>query len=106
MNERNVYAPPTARVSDVPESHALSGDEPPFFSTSVLKLVFLSLFSFGIYELYWFYRQWKYVKEREGIDIQPFWRAFFGFFFCHAFFRRCAATIIPRSSGAPLRQGL
>ena len=91
MSERNVYAPPTARVSDVPDSEALakSGIEPPpFFPTSILKLVLLSICSFGIYELYWFYKQWKYVKEREGIDIHPFWRAFFGFFFCHAFFEK------------------
>jgi len=106
MSERNVYAPPTARVSDVPESHALSGDEsPPFFSTSVLKLVLLSLFSFGIYELYWFYRQWKYVKEREGIDIQPFWRAFFGFFFCHAFFEKVRSYDHPALERSSLAAG-
>ena len=91
MSDRNVYAPPAARVADVPETGSpleSEGERPPFFPVSVLKLVLLSGCTFGLYELYWFYKHWQYIKEREGLDIRPFWRAFFGYFFCYRFFEK------------------
>lgn len=61
-----------------------AGTRPLFFETSPGKLILLSIVTLGIYELYWFYRNWKLVKEWTGTDIKPFWRAFFGFFYCHS----------------------
>jgi hypothetical protein len=43
-------------------------------------------FTFGLYELYWFYKNWQAIKLREKENISPFWRAFFGYFFCYALF--------------------
>jgi len=43
-------------------------------------------FTFGLYELYWFYKNWQYLKLREKENISPFWRAFFGIFFCYSLF--------------------
>ncbi len=60
---------------------------PFYFVVSPVKLVVLSVATLGIYELYWFYENWKLIKEREKLDIMPFWRAFFGFFFCHSLFK-------------------
>jgi hypothetical protein len=37
----------------------------------------MSLTTFGIYELYWFYRNWRVVRDHERLTISPFWRAFF-----------------------------
>ena len=54
----------------------------PFFAVSVPKLILLSTCTSGLYELFWFYKNWRLVREREDSDILPFWRAFFGFFFC------------------------
>jgi hypothetical protein len=91
MSDRNVYAPPAAQVADVPETGSplgYEGERPPFFPVSVLKLVLLSGCTFGLYELYWFYKNWQYIKEREGLDIRPFWRVFFGYFFCYQFFSK------------------
>jgi hypothetical protein len=45
------------------------------------KFALLSIVTAGIYELVWFYRQWKFLKTETGADISPFWRAFFGAFF-------------------------
>jgi hypothetical protein len=50
--------------------------QPIFFPVSPLKLVVMSTVTFGIYELYWFYQNWKLVKHRTRRDIMPFWRAF------------------------------
>ncbi|MDR2837380.1 MAG: hypothetical protein LBV49_02235 [Azonexus sp.] len=53
--ERNPYASPAARVEDV-QPLADSG-APPFFPVSVPKLAVLSICSFGLYELFWFYQK-------------------------------------------------
>ena len=60
--------------------------ETPFFAVSLPKLVVLSLCTIGFYQLYWFYQNWCRIKEREGLDISPFWRSFWGYFFCHECF--------------------
>jgi hypothetical protein len=49
-----------------------------YYPVSPLKLVLLSVFTWSIYDIYWFYRQWKYVKRRDDSKIMPFWRALFG----------------------------
>jgi hypothetical protein len=80
---------------DNPSASSLAAHSPPplpemppvFFPVSPLKLVIMSTVTFGIYELYWFYKNWKLIKERTGRDIMPFWRAFFGVFFCYSCFR-------------------
>lgn len=48
-----------------------------YFPVSLLKLFVLSIATGGLYQLYWFYRNWKYVKARNSSAIMPFWRAFF-----------------------------
>jgi hypothetical protein len=59
-----------------------------FFDVSIPKLLVLSVCSLGIYELYWFYRNWQIVRARERSDISPFWRAGLGFIYCYALFKR------------------
>jgi hypothetical protein len=62
-----------------------TGDELPFYCVSTLKLSVLSLATFGLYELFWFYKNWVLVRVRSGRDISPFWRAFFSPVFCYPF---------------------
>lgn len=40
----------------------------------VWHFVLLSIVTFGIYEIYWFYRNWKYLKIHKSLDISPGWR--------------------------------
>lgn len=63
-----------------------------YFSVSPLKLVVMSICTFGVYEIYWYYRHWGYVREREGSDISPFGRAIFAPLFCYSLFSRIRAT--------------
>ena len=44
---------------------------------STTKLIVMSLFSLGLYHLYWFYKQWKLARDRTGENLSPFSRAFF-----------------------------
>jgi hypothetical protein len=83
----NPYAPPTAYVADIstPDDAAIA---PRFFAVSVTKLVVMSVCTFSGYEIYWFYRQWKRIAERERESMAPLARAIFAFFYCYSCFAR------------------
>lgn len=40
----------------------------------VWHFVLLSIATLGIYEIYWFYRNWKQLKFHKNLDISPGWR--------------------------------
>ncbi|HUT25652.1 MAG TPA: DUF4339 domain-containing protein [Sumerlaeia bacterium] len=56
---------------------------PMFLYIPVGRLVFMSIISSGLYEVYWIYKNWRYLKKRDGLSIHPFWRGIFGIFYCH-----------------------
>lgn len=72
---------PTAPPSVAPG--AVEQTQPIFLYIPIGRLVFMSIISWGLYEAYWIYKNWRYVKERDGLKIQPFWRGIFGIFFVH-----------------------
>jgi hypothetical protein len=84
MLQINPYAPPAADLSGAPVA-GVSADQatPRFFPVSPVKLCLLTLASFGLYEIFWFYKSWQLVKAREQSDIRPFWRGFFAVFYIH-----------------------
>jgi hypothetical protein len=78
---------------------------PLFLHIPVWRLVVLSIFTCGVYEAYWIYKNWRYVKERDGLKISPFWRGIFGIFFCHGIMKRIhedpeARAVLPPSFSA------
>ncbi|MFC3653044.1 hypothetical protein ACFONN_15905 [Dyella humi] len=80
----NPYSPPNAEL--VLSADNKSNSEAPFFAVSPLKLAVMSIFTLGLYELYWFYKNWQCIKVREKENISPFWRAVFAYFFCYSLF--------------------
>ncbi len=58
------------------------------FPVATHKFIVLSLCSFSIYELYWFYQNWKRIRDSSREAISPFWRAAFGVFWAIPLFRR------------------
>ena len=60
----------------------------------------------GIYELYWFYKNWKLIKQRTESNIMPFWRAFFGVIFCYSCFREVKEVATSRGISFPWSPGL
>jgi hypothetical protein len=74
---------PGKSSSDVADAQQL-----PFFAVSIAKLVVLSLCTLNIYQIYWFYWNWRLVKVRERADISPFWRASLAFFYCYRLFQK------------------
>lgn len=83
----NPYAPPTAKVTDA-EPATQSRSEPAFFPTSVVKMLVLSFGTLGLYQYYWFYKNWQCYKQRTQENILPAARAFFAVVFCYALFQK------------------
>jgi len=61
--------------------------KPLYFPVSKLKLILMSLCTLGLYEFYWFYKNWKLIKTRTGQNLSPFWRAFFSIIFGYQLFK-------------------
>ena len=66
----NIYRPPSADLTRDEQA-------PDYFVVGTTKLVVMSICTLGIYELYWCYRNWQCIKEREQSNLMPFWRAVF-----------------------------
>lgn len=90
----NPFAPPQAAVADVAEVPASGGpaSQPLYYPTTALKIVVLNLATLGLYQLYWFYMNWKLHRQRTGEVVQPFLRTCFAILFCFGLFRRIDAT--------------
>jgi hypothetical protein len=78
MMENNPYAAPQASLVTRLE------DGSPFYVVSSRKYWVMLLGTMGLYEIYWFYRNWLLHKEHAGSDIWPVARAIFSIFFAHS----------------------
>lgn len=98
------YAPPAATVEDVPPPVVRAADL-PFFPVSVTKLVVMYVCTLGLYELHWFYENWKRVNLRGSRKVVPLARTIFATLFCYPCFRM--VRVFPRPSGTatPLAAG-
>ncbi len=62
----------------------------------VIKPVYfamLSIATFGIYHIWWDYKAWRYIKEKDNSDIMPVARAIFVIFFGYSLFERIAEMV-------------
>ncbi len=66
-----------------------------FFPVSEGKLITLYILSFGLYGVYWFYKNWKLQEPKMGKKIYPAWRSIFSIFFTHSLFKRIDQQAIP-----------
>jgi len=83
MSEENIYSTPESDLSNA----SIDGSKCYFFPTSQRKLVILFIATFGVYPVYWFYKNWELQKKYE-VKIMPLLRAIFYIFFTHSLFRR------------------
>lgn len=52
-------------------------DRSTFFYVSVKKLAIMSAVTFGLYALFWFYKNWSYVNDHGNRKIMPLVRSIF-----------------------------
>lgn len=100
----NPFAPPAAVVADVALAQS-EGTPTPFFPVSTTKLLVLSICTLGFYQVYWFYKNWRLIKERENSDISPAPRAIFSVFYCYQCFKRIGDFALPASAMTELAAG-
>ena len=73
-----VLSPDTNDPADINgKDHSQNDVAPQFFATSPAKFIAMSLCTFSLYEVYWSYRNWRIIKDRDDSEIMPLWRAFF-----------------------------
>ena len=75
-------------VQESPMEQIAKQNTETFFPVSTLKLVLMSLSTFGLYQVYWLYQNWRIVKYHERRKISPPWRSVLGLFFLYPIFRR------------------
>ena len=90
----------------IPEVASAVGE---LHAMSVHKLVLMSVCTFGVYEIFWFYRNWSRVRER-GRSVSPFWRSFFAPIWGYSFFEEVEDQALAARMGSvgwsPLALGL
>lgn len=92
------------RSGATPVSLPASNPTPIYFPVSLAKFVVMNFCTWGVYQFYWFYENWKLIQEREQSEVSPFWRTFFAFIYCYALFRKvqsAAASLQIRQSISP-----
>lgn len=57
--------------------------ESQYYPIHTSKFLFLSVISFGIYDAYWMYRNWKAIKTKTSEYMMPFWRGIFVVFWIY-----------------------
>lgn len=92
MTDINQFHTPDTLSPGTTAVHPASHIPIVYFGISVRRLVCLFILTLGLYRFYWFYKNWKAIKEAEQSDISPFWRSFFGIFFCHKLFKYIAES--------------
>ncbi|MSU74605.1 zinc ribbon domain-containing protein [Candidatus Kaiserbacteria bacterium] len=90
LAENTKYCSSCGNVVSKAETGALLPTE--YFSISIGRLMLFSVLTWGLYEIYWFYRNWAAVKKTELPNIWPVARGIFAIFFCHDLFKRVLQT--------------
>ena len=69
-----------------------------FFTTIPWKFAVLSITTMGLYQVYWFYRNWKLYSRYSRIPMSPFWRTFFFLPFSYCFFSMVKREVLRRNA--------
>ena len=102
----NPYAPPQSDVKDAQGEHGDARNKPLYFPVSFSKFILMNLGTFGLYRIYWFYENWRLIKERERVDIVPLARAIFQIFFAYSLFKHIRNETERRDLAPSLSAGL
>jgi hypothetical protein len=92
----------TAAALEVPRT----GIGVPMFPVTPQKFLILSVCTLNLYQVYWFYQNWKRLRDGLQQSLSPFWRAFFAILWVLPFLqgvRRRAGeggVAVPWSAGA------
>jgi hypothetical protein len=86
----NPFASPKSTVVDTETSSLQQG----YYVVSMTKFWVLMISSLSLYSVYWFYKNWALIKERNQEAIWPVPRAVFNIFFTHSLLHRVDADLV------------
>ncbi|MFX8512392.1 hypothetical protein ABTM04_21180, partial [Acinetobacter baumannii] len=55
---------------------------------SLNKFIVLSIISFGLYQIWWVFKAWRFFLIKDKLNIMPAARAVFSIFFLYSLFNR------------------
>ena len=87
-------------------SGVLTADDVAFFNVGTTKLVLMTIATFGIYDIYWLYKNWSTEQALSRESISPFWRAFFAPLFIYALAARARDRSVSMDMPTTLQPGL
>ena len=93
--------PPPSRPEPREPMFMLGMKDPRWFMVGAAKLAVMFLVTLGLYQLYWFYKQWDRIRDA-GDNVSPAPRALFAIVFCYSLFRR----IVDSTQAVGVRTGL
>jgi len=76
---------PKMTVQETNSGNKVNTEIREFYVVPVGKFIFLSFVTFGLYEIFWFVKNWQMVKDQEKSSILPIARAIFSIFFFSEF---------------------
>lgn len=85
---------PSGSASEVranAEAAKLPQNQGILMPVGLLKLTILSMTTLGLYQAYWMYRNWRYLKKLHRTKIRPNGRADYPFFFVYPLFKQIRA---------------
>lgn len=80
----NIYAAPLANLDEQPRA-AL---DDRFYVVATRKMLILFFLTMGMYQLYWYYKNWALYDRATAARLWPIPRAVFALFSTHSLFRR------------------
>ena len=99
MNDENDQETLDSRSPAAAEVPGAGDSMPIFFPVSLTKFIVMHFCTVGMYQLYWFYENWKLILEREQSDASPFWKTFFMFIYCYALFEKVQRSAVSLKMG-------
>jgi len=66
------------------ESNLYKFRSPHFFYVSEVHFISMSIITLGLFNTYWIYKNWNFLKQKQNLEIIPFLRALFGIFYIHS----------------------
>lgn len=87
----NPYAAPSADAVDDERGAPIDGEYSDYYVVAPQKFYLLSLFTVGMYTLYWFFAQFR-AQKRAGMKTNPVFAALFNVFTAYRLFKRLDRT--------------
>jgi uncharacterized protein DUF4234 len=78
----------------------------PYYRVGTTKLALLSLCTFGLYGIYWFYRQWEAERQAQNATYSAGIRAIFSLLTAHSLFSSIHASLVSDGDRPAFSPGL